>query len=118
MDMRTQSLFKVKQAVTQKAMSVQMAAGGAMGGVPMAQEQLTQAQPAEVQPALTGAQSELIAKLGLGDIVKFPFPFFVPLPVLQRTHSLHTHGFVFAPTSDGAYPLSPPDSSQSRFQQE
>jgi hypothetical protein len=29
-----------------------------------------------------------------------------------RTHSLHPHGFVFAPTSDGAYPLSPPDSSQ------
>src|SRR6266853_65694 len=29
-----------------------------------------------------------------------------------RTHSLHPHGFVFAPTSDGAYPLSPPDPSQ------
>ena len=112
MDMRTQSIFKVKQAVTQKAMSIQMAAGGAMGGVPMAQEQLAQAQPAGAQPAPTEAQSELLAKLGLGDIVKFPFPFFVPLPVLQRTHSLHTHGFVFAPTSDGAYPLTPPDPTQ------
>ena len=30
----------------------------------------------------------------------------------QRTHSLHPHGFAFAPTSDGAYPLSPPDSTQ------
>ena len=26
-----------------------------------------------------------------------------------RAHSLHTHGFVFKPTSDGAYPLTPPD---------
>ena len=42
----------------------------------------------------------------------FPFPLTVPLPILQRTHSLHTHGFVFAPTSDGAYPLTPPDSTQ------
>lgn len=30
----------------------------------------------------------------------------------KRTHSLHPHGFVFAPTSDGAYPLTPPDTSQ------
>ena len=29
-----------------------------------------------------------------------------------RTHSLHPHGFVFKPTSDGAYPLTPPDPSQ------
>lgn len=26
-----------------------------------------------------------------------------------RAHSLHPHGFVFKPTSDGAYPLTPPD---------
>jgi FtsP/CotA-like multicopper oxidase with cupredoxin domain len=32
--------------------------------------------------------------------------------VTTRTHSLHPHGFVFAPTSDGAYPLSPPDPTQ------
>lgn len=32
--------------------------------------------------------------------------------VQTRTHSLHPHGFVFAPTSDGAYPLSPPDPGQ------
>lgn len=31
---------------------------------------------------------------------------------VDRCHSLHPHGFVFAPTSDGAYPLSPPDPSQ------
>lgn len=42
-----------------------------------------------------------------------PFPQFVLLPVESRTHSLHPHGFVFAPTSDGAYPLSPPDPTQS-----
>src|SRR5205823_410505 len=35
-----------------------------------------------------------------------------PLPLLQRLHSMHPHGIVFATTSDGAYPLSPPDSSQ------
>lgn len=29
-----------------------------------------------------------------------------------RTHSLHPHGIVFAPTSDGAYPLTPPDPAQ------
>jgi FtsP/CotA-like multicopper oxidase with cupredoxin domain len=32
--------------------------------------------------------------------------------VKVRAHSLHPHGFVFATTSDGAYPLSPPDPSQ------
>jgi plastocyanin/FtsP/CotA-like multicopper oxidase with cupredoxin domain len=114
MDMRTQSIFKLTQAVTQKAMSVQMAAGGAMGGMPMAPAQPILAEPAPKQTALTEAQSQVIDKLGLRDIVKFPFPFpfFIPLPVLQRTHSLHTHGFVFAPTSDGAYPLTPPDPTQ------
>jgi plastocyanin/FtsP/CotA-like multicopper oxidase with cupredoxin domain len=45
------------------------------------------------------------------DIDRF-FPRFVPLAPEKRAHSLHTHGFVFAPTSDGAYPLSPPDVTQ------
>src|SRR2546427_660723 len=36
----------------------------------------------------------------------------VPFPIEKRVHSLHPHGFVFKATSDGAYPLSPPDSSQ------
>jgi FtsP/CotA-like multicopper oxidase with cupredoxin domain/plastocyanin len=35
------------------------------------------------------------------------------LPIENRTHSLHPHGFVFDRFSDGAYPLSPPDPSQS-----
>ncbi len=34
------------------------------------------------------------------------------LELEMRTHSLHPHGFVFAATSDGAYPLSPSDASQ------
>jgi plastocyanin len=34
----------------------------------------------------------------------------VPFSVDQRTHSLHPHGVVFGNTSDGAFPLSPPDS--------
>jgi hypothetical protein len=36
-----------------------------------------------------------------------------PFPMEKRCHSLHPHGFVFKPVSDGAYPLSPPDPSQS-----
>lgn len=35
------------------------------------------------------------------------------LPIEHRTHSLHTHGFVFEPRFDGAYPLSPSDPDQS-----
>jgi plastocyanin/FtsP/CotA-like multicopper oxidase with cupredoxin domain len=52
----------------------------------------------------------------------FPFPFLgeicfpikvpVPLPIEKRCHSLHPHGFVFAQSSDGAYPLSPADPGQ------
>jgi len=42
----------------------------------------------------------------------FPVPTLQPLQVEDRVHSLHPHGFVFEPTSDGAYPLSPPDPSQ------
>jgi len=106
MDMRTQSIFKFKQAITEKGMAVQMAAGGAMSGMASPSEQ------PDVRSTLTASESELRARLGLGDFGIIPFPIFQPLPVLQRTHSLHTHGFVFAPTSDGAYPLTPPDPTQ------
>jgi FtsP/CotA-like multicopper oxidase with cupredoxin domain/plastocyanin len=41
-----------------------------------------------------------------------PFEVQVPFPIEKRAHSLHPHGFVFGPTSDGAYPLSPPDPNQ------
>jgi FtsP/CotA-like multicopper oxidase with cupredoxin domain len=47
----------------------------------------------------------------LGEIC-FHIPAPVPFPIEKRCHSLHPHGFVFGPTSDGAYPLSPPDPSQ------
>jgi FtsP/CotA-like multicopper oxidase with cupredoxin domain/plastocyanin len=33
-------------------------------------------------------------------------------PIEKRCHSLHPHGVVFRLESDGAYPLSPPDTSQ------
>ena len=56
-------------------------------------------------------------QLGTEEIC-FPFPFLgeicfpikvpVPIPIEQRCHSLHPHGFVFKATSDGAYPLSRP----------
>lgn len=110
-DMRTRPLVKVAQAVTAKGMSAQMfAAGtiptGGMGG--MAGMGASTSQPrAQLRPEIMEA---LRAVPGL--LEKFPFPFRVSLPVLQRTHSLHTHGFVFAPTSDGAYPLTPPDPTQ------
>lgn len=54
----------------------------------------------------------------------FPFPFdneiCLNLPhfetkffdITKRCHSMHTHGFVFAQSSDGAYPLSTPDTGQ------
>jgi FtsP/CotA-like multicopper oxidase with cupredoxin domain/plastocyanin len=42
----------------------------------------------------------------------FNVPSPIPFAIEKRTHSLHPHGFVFAPTSDGAYPLSPPDPTQ------
>jgi len=47
-----------------------------------------------------------------GREITFPITREQPLPVERRAHSLHTHGFVFAPAFDGAYPLSPPDTSQ------
>ena len=49
--------------------------------------------------------------IGFGTI-EIPLPVAEPLPAERRAHSLHPHGFVFAPTSDGAYPLSPPDFDQ------
>lgn len=44
----------------------------------------------------------------------FPLPTVTrePIEIEKRVHSLHPHGFVFRSTSDGAYPLSPPDPSQ------
>ena len=39
-----------------------------------------------------------------------PEPMRMAMPAYA--HSLHPHGFVFAATSSGAYPLSPPDLSQ------
>lgn len=42
----------------------------------------------------------------------FPVPTQEPIEIEKRVHSLHPHGFVFKATSDGAYPLSPPDPSQ------
>jgi hypothetical protein len=42
----------------------------------------------------------------------FPVPTLEPIEIEKRVHSLHPHGFVFKATSDGAYPLSPPDADQ------
>jgi FtsP/CotA-like multicopper oxidase with cupredoxin domain/plastocyanin len=44
--------------------------------------------------------------------IPIPIPTPVAFPITKRIHSLHPHGFVFGSTSDGAYPLSPPDPSQ------
>jgi FtsP/CotA-like multicopper oxidase with cupredoxin domain len=42
----------------------------------------------------------------------FPVPVQEPIEIEKRVHSLHPHGFVFKASSDGAYPLSPPDIGQ------
>ena len=64
------------------------------------------------QDQRTSLQTELFCfPTPIGEIC-LPIKRLEPLPVPQRTHSLHPHGFAFAPTSDGAYPLSPPDSTQ------
>ena len=42
----------------------------------------------------------------------FPVPSLEPIEIEKRVHSLHPHGFVFKASSDGAYPLSPPDVDQ------
>ena len=42
----------------------------------------------------------------------FPVPTQEPIDIEKRVHSLHPHGFVFKASSDGAYPLSPPDIDQ------
>ncbi len=110
MDTRSRPLFKLAQAVTAKGMLAQMIGGGniqtlgAMSGMAMGAD--VSASPAALAQL---NQDVLQVQPGLGNL---PFPLFVPLPILQRTHSLHTHGFVFAPTSDGAYPLTPPDQTQ------
>jgi hypothetical protein len=44
--------------------------------------------------------------------IPIPVPQATPFPIAKRAHSLHPHGFAFAPTSDGAYPLSPVDPTQ------
>ena len=41
-----------------------------------------------------------------------PVPGVEPIEIEKRVHSLHPHGFVFRRHSDGAYPLSPPDTGQ------
>jgi FtsP/CotA-like multicopper oxidase with cupredoxin domain len=37
--------------------------------------------------------------------IEIPIKVLEPLPVERRAHSLHPQGFVFGPTSDGAYPV-------------
>src|SRR5216683_3301068 len=56
-----------------------------------------------------------VIECNVGDQVVVHFrnkDFRVGKDVKARAHSLHPHGFVFAPTSDGTYPLAPPDTSQ------
>ena len=55
---------------------------------------------------------EICFPVPFGGQICFPIIEEVPFPIEKRAHSLHPHGFVFAPTSDGAYPLSPPDPAQ------
>jgi len=113
MDMRMQPLFKLAQAVTAQGMSMQMAAGGTMGGMETMKNvsrAATRTTPIETQTTPVDTSADIAGRVDLND--RLGFPFFVPLDPLQRTHSMHTHGFVFAPAFDGAYPLTPPDPAQ------
>lgn len=110
MDLRSRPLFKLAQAVTARGMTAQMLAGGNIPGVGVMGGMMgggVREAPSQLQPDVLQANLQAIP-----GIDRIPFPLTVPLPILQRTHSLHTHGFVFAPTSDGAYPLTPPDPTQ------
>lgn len=72
----------------------------------------------ELDPTDNGTMGTIpgpVIECSIGDTVMVHFrnkDFRVGKAPLARTHSLHPHGFVFAPTSDGAYPLSPVDPSQ------
>lgn len=72
----------------------------------------------ELNPTDTGTMGTIpgpVIECRVGDQVKVHFRNMDTRsgkPPKARAHSLHPHGFVFAPTSDGAYPLSPPDTSQ------
>ncbi|MEP6691051.1 MAG: multicopper oxidase domain-containing protein [Gemmatimonadaceae bacterium] len=109
MDMRKESIFKVAtKAVTAKGMSAQMLAGG------ITNEMTTGAMTQMDAPGMELASKFTIRDQSLLEIIgsAVNFPLFQLLPTLQRTHSLHTHGFVFAPQFDGAYPLTPIDPGQ------
>jgi len=72
----------------------------------------------EPDPTNTGTKGTIpgpVIECNVGDEVHVHFrnmDFRAGFDVLSRTHSMHPHGFVFKNTSDGAYPLSPPDTSQ------
>ncbi len=63
------------------------------------------------QPVTKTIQLHLPLRGGGTTTVPWPVTLDEPLPVESRAHSLHPHGFVFAPAHDGAYPLSPPDTT-------
>ncbi len=107
MDMRTQSIFKVAtKAVTAKGMSAQMIAGGITNE--MTAGAMTQMDAPGLASQFTIRDQSLLELIGAA----LPINLLQLLPTLQRTHSLHTHGFVFAPQFDGAYPLTPIDPAQ------
>jgi FtsP/CotA-like multicopper oxidase with cupredoxin domain/plastocyanin len=66
-----------------------------------------------VETIVNSLVTSRIDRIGdVGGIRIDPNLFTQPIDFRKRTHSLHPHGVVFAPTSDGAYPLSPQDHSQ------
>ena len=109
MDMRKQSIFKLTtQAITAKGMAAQMVGGGTMAGMTGAASAQMLASEMPQAARFSVRDQSLLELIGTA----IPFPLFQFLPTLQRTHSLHTHGFVFAPQFDGAYPLTPIDPAQ------
>jgi plastocyanin/FtsP/CotA-like multicopper oxidase with cupredoxin domain len=72
----------------------------------------------ELDPTDNGTMGTIpgpVIECNLGDTVTVHFrnkDARVGKAIESRTHSLHTHGFVFEPKFDGAFPLSPPDPGQ------
>jgi len=72
---------------------------------------LLEPDPTHTQGTLPGAVLE--AKVGDDIVVHFRnMDRRADAPLAERTHSLHPHGVQRAALHDGAYPLSPPDSTQ------
>jgi FtsP/CotA-like multicopper oxidase with cupredoxin domain len=68
----------------------------------------------DMRSTLTLTSEKICFPFPFGEEICFNLPHFKTefFDIKKRCHSMHTHGFVFAQSSDGAYPLATPDSGQ------